>query len=258
MFDSHIHLNDNNLYKNIDKYIFEACSEGVSNFLVIGYDLESSKKAIEIASNYECCYAAIGFHPCDVYKLENSEILQAFLDLFILFKDKVVCLGEIGLDYYWEKDECKRANQKKWFIYQLDIARKLNLPVSIHTREATNDTYEILKNYDDLRIVLHCFNASKEMLNLYLKLNTYFSIGGVITFKNATNLNEVVKYIPLERLLIETDAPYLTPVPFRGKLNEPKYIKYTLEHLSKILKMDFIELDRITTDNAIKVFLNGK
>ena len=256
MFDTHIHLNDEKFVENLDFYIQEGIENGVKNFLVVGFDYDSSVKAVEIANKYDCCYAAIGFHPCDVQKTKNIEVLQGFLKLFS--EKKVVCLGEIGLDYYWVEDEEERKNQHKEFIYQLELAEKFNLPTSIHIRDATQDAYDILKKHAKTPFVLHCFNASEEMLNLYLKLDCYFSIGGVVTFKNAKNLQEVVKKIPLDRLLIETDAPYLAPTPYRGKLNEPKYIKRTLEFLAETLNVPFEELDEITTKNARKVFLNEK
>lgn len=256
MFDSHIHLNDEKFIDNLDKYINEAKECGVNEFLVVGYDYDSSLKAIEIAEKYEGCYAAIGYHPCDVHKIENVKDLWKFLKLFS--HEKVVCVGEIGLDYYWVKDPQQKNEQKEAFIYQLGLAHDKKLPVSIHMREATQDTLDILKKYAKTPFILHCFNASEEILNEYLKLDCYFAIGGVVTFKNATNLQEVVKKIPLDRLLIETDAPYLSPVPFRGKLCEPKYIKNTLEFIAKLINIDVDELDRITTANARKVLLNGK
>lgn len=256
MFDTHIHLNDEKLLENLELYINEALETGVKEFLVVGYDYESSLKAIEIAHKYDFCYAAIGYHPCDVEKVADVRDLWKFLKLF---KDpKVVCLGEIGLDYYWVKEEEKRERQKEMFIYQLGLAKDKKLPTSIHIREATQDAYDILKAYAETPFVLHCFNASEEMFDLYLKLDCYFSIGGVVTFKNAANLQQIVKKIPLDRLLIETDAPYLAPVPFRGKLNEPKYIYETLKFIAEARNMSVEELDKITTENARRVFLNGK
>ena len=204
MFDTHIHLNDEKLLENLELYINEALEAGVKEFLVVGYDYESSLKAIEIAHKYDFCYAAIGYHPCDVEKVADVRDLWKFLKLF---KDpKVVCLGEIGLDYYWVKEEEKRERQKEMFIYQLGLAKDKKLPTSIHIREATQDAYDILKEHAETPFVLHCFNASEEMFDLYLKLDCYFSIGGVVTFKNAANLQQIVKKIPLDRLLIETDA----------------------------------------------------
>lgn len=255
MFDTHVHLNDETLYLNIDKYIQEAQTNGVSNFLVVSWDLESSIKAIEISNKYECCHAAIGFHPCDARALENNDVLNKFLELFKT-SSKIVAIGEIGLDYHWEKDENNKELQRKWFKYQLNLARKLNLPVSIHSREATQDTYDILKEYKDIKIILHCYNESLEITKQYLKQNIYFAIGGVITFKNAKNLIDVVPQIPLDRLLIETDAPYLAPVPYRGKINEPKYIKETLLKISEILNIEFDKLDKFTSLNARKVLFN--
>jgi TatD DNase family protein len=256
MFDTHIHLNDEQFNENLDSYIEEGIKNGVTNFLVIGFDYASSKRAIEIAHKYECCYAAVGFHPCDVNKIKNIKDLRSFLKLFD--EEKVICLGEIGLDYYWVKDQIERERQKEMFIYQLNLAKKKNLPTSIHVREATQDALDILKEHAKTTFIMHCFNASEEILNEYLKLDCYFAIGGVVTFKNAENLQEIVKKIPLDRLLIETDAPYLSPVPYRGKLNEPKYIRKTLEYIAELRGMSFEELDKITTANARKVLLNEK
>jgi TatD DNase family protein len=256
MFDTHIHLNDEKFLDNLDFYIEEGIKNGVKNFLVVGFDYESSKKAIEIAQKYESCYAAIGFHPCDVGKIKDIRDLWKFLKLFD--EEKVVCMGEIGLDYYWVKDQKERDRQKEMFIYQLELAKIKNLPVSIHVRESTQDALNILKEHAKTPFILHCFNASEEIFKEYLKLDCYFAIGGVVTFKNAANLQQIVKLIPLDRLLIETDAPYLSPVPYRGKLNEPKYIKETLKFIADLRGMSFEELDAITTANARKVLLNEK
>ena len=256
MFDTHIHLNDEKFSENLDFYIQEGIEAGVKTFLVVGYDYNSSLKAIEIAHKYECCYAAVGFHPCDITKIESNNDLIEFEKL--LTKEKVVCLGEIGLDYYWVKDPLEREKQKEMFVYQLHLAEKYNLPTSIHVREATQDALDILKNHAKTTFIMHCFNASEEIFKEYLKLDCYFSIGGVVTFKNAVNLQEVVKKIPNERLLIETDGPYLAPTPFRGKLNEPKYIKKTLEFIAELKGETFDVLDEITTANAKKVLLNER
>ena len=256
MFDTHIHLNDEKFIDNLDFYIQEGRNRGVKEFLVVGFDYNSSLKAVEIANKYDFCYAAIGFHPCDINKIKDVRDVWKFLRLFN--NEKVVCLGEIGLDYYWVKDEEEREKQKEFFIYQLELAADKKLPTSIHIREATQDALDILKKHAKTPFVLHCFNASEEILKEYLKLDCYFSIGGVVTFKNATNLQEVVKQIPLNRLLIETDAPYLSPVPYRGKMNEPKYIKETLKFIADLRGLNFEELEEITTANARRFLLNGK
>ena len=256
MFDTHIHLNDEKFIDNLDFYIQEGRNRGVKEFLVVGFDYNSSLKAVEIANKYDFCYAAIGFHPYDINKIKDVRDVWKFLRLFN--NEKVVCLGEIGLDYYWVKDEEEREKQKEFFIYQLELAADKKLPTSIHIREATQDALDILKKHAKTPFVLHCFNASEEILKEYLKLDCYFSIGGVVTFKNATNLQEVVKQIPLNRLLIETDAPYLSPVPYRGKMNEPKYIKETLKFIADLRGLNFEELEEITTANARRFLLNGK
>ena len=235
-FDSHCHLNDEALLAHIDEVVSDALAAGVEAMICIGYDIASSKKAIELSHRYPCVYAAVGLHP------ENLEglSLDAVNEIRELAKDdKVVAIGEIGLDYHWYKDPADRERQKPFFIAQLKLADELNLPVSIHARDATHDVYEILKN-NPVRAsgVLHCYSGSVESLKEFAKLGFYFGFDGPITYKNAITPKECVKACPIDRLLVETDSPYLTPTPFRGKENGPKYIPYIVAEMAKIKEID--------------------
>lgn len=260
MFDTHIHLNDEKLYENLDEHIKEAKENGVHNFLVIGYNISSSILAVEIAKKYKgVCFAAVGIHPTDYKEYLDKENVDRLNTLIIENKEYIKAIGEIGLDYYWIKDKDEQEKEKEVFKKQILLAKTHSLPISIHSRDATQDTLDIIKNSNyEGPFVLHAFNASKEIMNQYLKMNVYFGIGGVVTFNNAANLKMLIKEIPLNRLLIETDAPYLAPVPNRGKLNEPKYIKFTLKYIASLLNVDSNELDLITTNNAKRIFLNEK
>lgn len=251
-FDSHCHLNDDALLAHIDEVISDAKSAGVEAIVCIGYDIASSKKAIELSHTYPGVYAAVGLHP------ENLEglTLDAVDEIRKLAQDeKVVAIGEIGLDYYWYKDPETRERQKPFFAAQLELANELDLPVSIHAREATQDTYEILKAHPLKRSgVLHCYSGSVESLKEFAKLGFYFGFDGPITYKNALTPKECVKACPLNRLLTETDSPYLTPVPFRGKENGPKYIPYIVAEMAKIRETDEAELSEILWNNFQELF----
>lgn len=255
MFDSHIHLNDDLLYNDIDKYIEDALNEGVTNFVIIGYDYKSSLRAIDIAKRYSFCYAAIGYHPVDIKGIKNEKEADNLFSLINNKENKVVAIGEIGLDYYWVKEAEERENQKEGFLKQIEISNKYNLPIIIHSRDAIQETYNVLKSTPiKVPVLIHCYNASQEMTKLFIKLGVYYGFGGVITFKNATNLREVIKYVPLNKLLIETDAPYLSPVPYRGKICEPKFIKKTYETIANILNLDVKELEKIVENNSNNFF----
>lgn len=227
LIDSHCHLNDDSLYEDRFALIKEAKEEGVSCLVVIGWDLESSKKAVGIAHEFDGVYAAVGFHPENIDGVESS----ALKDIEELAKDpKVIAIGEIGLDYHWFKEEEHRKRQKEWFVAQIELANKLGLPVSIHARDASNDTLLTLKEHPVINSgVLHCYSGSVETMRELSKLGYYFGFDGPITFKNAKEPKEVVKEVDESRLLFETDSPYLAPTPFRGKTNHPAYVKYVYE-----------------------------
>jgi TatD DNase family protein len=247
LVDTHCHIDSDRYNEDRDR-ILKDIEENLEFAVNIGYDLESSKRSVELADKYDFMYAVVGVHPTDIKgyddKLENS--------LEELAKNpKVVAIGEMGLDYHWMKDE--KEEQKKIFRRQLELARRVGKPVVIHTREATADTIEILKEYSDIKGILHCYPGSYESA-LQLMDNYYFGIGGVVTFKNSKKTVEAVSKIPLERLVIETDAPYLTPTPFRGKRNHPIYVEYIAQKIAEIKGISYEEVVKVTTENAKKVY----
>ena len=243
-FDTHCHLNSDELYDNYELYINNALNHEVENMMVVGYDLQSSKRAVELAKQYDFIYAAVGIGPNDC--LETTE-----QDLFIideyLNEPKVVAIGEIGLDYYW--DDVPREKQKEIFQKQIEIAKKHDKPISIHCRDAYEDTYQMLKLHGH-RGIMHCYSGSAEMAQRFIALGYYISLAGPVTFKNARVPKDVAEKTGLEYLLIETDCPYLTPHPFRGKLNEPANVVYIAQEIAKLKNMEIEDVARMTTFNA--------
>lgn len=252
IFDTHIHLNDEKLYENLDLYLKEAKEVGVSDFLCVGYDLESSKRAIEIANKYNNVYAAIGFIPTEWKKWTTSSI--ANLEELLKKSSKIVAIGEIGLDYYWEKEENVKKIQKLMFISQIELANKYDLPISIHSRDSIQDTYDILKNYPCVnKGIMHCYSGSIEMSKEFIKLGYKIAFGGVLTFKNAIEIKRILKQTDLKNVVLETDAPYLSPVPHRGKVNEPKFILDTAKFAANLLKINLEEFANITYQNSLDI-----
>ena len=252
MFDSHCHLNDENLYPRIDEVIDSANKTGVKKYLVVGYDKASSLLAIDIAHRYEGCYAAIGFHPTEIEGVTEDD----FNDLMSHVDDpKVIAIGEIGLDYHWVKELDKREEQKRWFIKQIEFANEHKLPISIHNRESTEDCVQILKEHTPkFSGVMHCYSGSVETMQTVLGLGLYIALGGTVTFTNAKTPKEVAEEVPLDRLLIETDAPYLTPHPHRGEKNEPKYICLVLEEIARLKDMSKKHLEDVIYKNTCHLF----
>lgn len=251
LFDSHAHLDSIKFEKDREFVINRAYNNGVKLIMNPGADLKSSKDAVELSRKYDFIYAAVGIHPHETKHMDDAsiEILR------MLAKDKKVkAIGEIGLDYYY--DHSPRDIQKYWFKKQINLAKDLNLPVIIHDRDANFDVMEILKleNAFDTGVLLHCYSGSYELAKEYIKLGAYISIAGPVTYKNARKTVEVVKGISIDKLLIETDSPYLTPVPYRGKRNEPMYVKNTLEKLAEIKGISVEEAMEKTFNNAKKVF----
>lgn len=253
MIDSHAHLNDPRFKKDLSQVIDRATTAGVNTVINIGYDLKSSKKAIKLAEEYPQLYAVIGVHPHDA-KTFTEEIEENLKELAV--HPKVVAIGETGLDYHY--DNSPRDVQRQVFRRQLTLAQELTLPAVIHARDASQDTLEILQEFPDLSCLLHCYSGSWEMSEHYRKLGHYFSFGGPITFKNANKLRGVVARIPLELTMIETDCPYLTPHPHRGKRNEPAYLPYIAEKLAEIHGCTKQEVERITTENTKQFFRLAK
>ena len=259
LFDSHAHYNDEKFDLDREKIIKETLENNVSNFIVAGYSIESSKKAIEIAKKYNEAYVIVGISPNDLEEIQTDEDIQNNINELknIIIennnKNKIVAIGEIGLDYYWNKENIDI--QKKMFIKQIELANQLNMPIVIHTREAVNDTLKILKENPVInKGIFHCCPLNRELVKEGLKLGFYISLSGVITFKNAKNADEIIFMLPEDRLLIETDSPYLTPEPFRGKKNEPINIKYVAKKISEIKEIDEKIVLKETTKNAIKQF----
>ena len=247
IIDTHAHY-ESQQYDGMLDQIFSSFDDlGVSAVINCGCNIESSKKNIELAKKYDCCYTAVGFHPEDI----TQEALDFDALESLLKCEKVLAIGEIGLDYYWNKEN--REKQIEAFISQIELAKKYDLPVIVHDRDAHADTLEILKKYKPKGVV-HCFSGSLEMAREIVKLGMYIGVGGVVTFKNARRLVEVVEDIPIEKILLETDGPYLAPEPFRGKLNNSFLISLVAQKISEIKKIPINEIYRTTKGNAISLF----
>lgn len=247
-FDTHCHLNSEQLYENKDEFIKHALDNHVEMMVVVGYDLESSKKAVEIAKEYPFIYAAVGIGPNDCLNTttQDLKIIDEYLN-----EPKVVALGEIGLDYYW--DDVPSDKQKDIFQQQVDLAKKHQKPIIIHCRDAYEDTYEVLKRNGHPGI-MHCYSGSVEMAKRYIEIGFEISLAGPVTFKNARVPKEVATVIGIDHLMIETDCPYLAPHPFRGKLNEPANVVYIAQEIAKLKNMEIESVASQTTFNAKKVF----
>lgn len=256
LFDTHCHLNHEEIYPRIDEVIEAAKKTGVEKFLVVGYDKKTSLLAVEIAKKYPFCYAAIGFHPTEIFELtedDYDEVMQFAND------EKVVAIGEIGLDYHWIKDPIQRDIQKEYFIRQIEFANHVGLPIVIHNRDSNEDCFNVLKEHRPIYgAVMHCYSGSVEMMRELVKWdNIYISLGGPVTFTNAKTPKAVAEEVPLDRLLIETDSPYLTPHPYRGMKNEPKYICLVSEEIARLRDMSKKHLEDVLFKNACR-FLNIK
>ncbi len=248
MIDTHTHINTEPLLNDIDNIVKRAVKNNVLHMIAVGMNKEANEQGILLSEKYPCIYAAIGLHPSDV----NDEQLDVELLLQQAKHNKVVAIGEIGIDLYWAKDNFKL--QKEVFIKQIELALAVDLPVIIHSRNSAREIYDIVKNYPSLRGVMHCYSEHTELLDKFINLGFYIGIGGIVTFKNSKEVLEIAKNTPLDRLLVETDAPYLAPVPFRGKINEPAYTAYTLSKLAEIRGLTTREINRITTENTVRLF----
>lgn len=251
LFDTHVHLNARQYKEDRKEVIERAFATGVSHMVVVGFDRETIPLAIEIAEQYETIYAAVGWHPVDAIDCTDED-LQWIEKLSA--HPKVVAIGEMGLDYHWDKSPIEV--QKEVFRKQIQLAKKVNMPIIIHNREATEDIIEILQEENGAEVggIMHCYNDSTNYIQACLDMNFYISLGGPVTFKNATMPKEVAVQVPLDRLLIETDAPFLTPHPYRGKRNEPAYVKLVAEQIAELRGMPFDELSKATKNNAFSLF----
>lgn len=252
MLDSHCHLNDEHFDGKVEEFYQKAIANGVKTLLVVGWDVKSSRDAIEIASSRPGVYAAVGVHPENLDGLNYSTLDE----IKALSKNpKVVAIGEIGLDYHWYKLEEEHKKQKEWFVKELDLANELGLPVSIHCREAAQDTLDILKTHPLARGgVLHCYSGSTELMADFVKLGLYFGFDGPITYKNAVVPKRNVAVCPADRILSETDAPYLTPVPFRGQTNDSSHIKEIVQEMAFLRGISENQMTDIIDSNFFKLF----
>ena len=249
--DTHVHLNNPDLLVKVEEVISLALEEGVQKFIVPGYDFETSKIALELAHKYPFVYAAIGYHPTEIkgYGEKEYKWLEENVG-----DPKVVAIGEVGFDFHW--DSTTKEEQEEAFIRQIEIAKKANKPLVIHSRDAIQLTYDTLKKHNASMVggVMHCYSGSLEMAPLFIKENFYLGVDGPVTFSNAKEIVKVVKEIPIEWLVTETDSPYLTPHPYRGKENQPKYIPLIVNKISEIRGMEITEVAKVLFDNAQKLF----
>ena len=248
LIDSHAHLDGEKFADDRAAVVERALAAGVVKIITMGDSLESSARSVALAERFEPIYAAVGVHPEEAQPMTaaTDEQLAAWAA-----QEKVVAIGEIGLDYYWEKDEERRALQRAIFVRQLDLARQLKLPVCIHDREAHGDMMKILKTEGrGLRGVLHCYSGSWEMAAELLKGDWYFGIDGPLTYKNAAKLPEIVQRLPAERILVETDSPYLSPMPFRGRRNEPAHVLYVAKKAAELRGESLEDFARATRENT--------
>ena len=256
-FDSHAHYNDEKFDEDREELIKDTYKSGVTKFIVAGYDIQSSKKAIELSEKYEFIYSICGISPNDIP--QSEEELWKMLDKIRYMtknNEKVVAIGEIGLDYHWNVDN--KELQKKAFTEQIRIANECNIPIVIHTRDAVMDTLEILKKYEvNKKGVFHCCPLNRELVKEGLKLGFYISFAGPVTFKNSRNADEIINMVPNDRILIETDSPYLSPEPLRGRRNDPRNVKYIAKKIADVKGVSLEQVANITYENAINILLRN-
>ena len=249
MIDTHTHINMIESI-SIEEILNNAKENGIEKVIVPSANPKDFPEIVELINKYDNVYGMLGVHPSDAKDWDDSLINQ-IKDL--CNNKKIVAIGEIGLDYYWDKSF--NDLQTDVFIKQIKLANELNLPLDVHDREAHKDTFDILKQYNiNSKVVMHCFSGSVEFAKECVKEGYYLGIGGVVTFKNAIKMKEVAKHIPLEYIILETDAPYLTPVPYRGTENQPAYVKYVAEEIAKLKEISYEEVKNVTTSNAERIF----
>ena len=253
IFETHAHYDDEQFDEDRERLIAEFLEKDIDKVMNVGADMQSSRNSVELAGKYPHFYAAVGVHPSEVGDLTEDD-MQA-LKQMTLENPKVKAIGEIGLDYHFD-DDPPRDVQKKWFIRQLELAKELGMPIIIHSRDAASDTMEILKDMDGGRNggVIHCYSYSREQAREYIKMGFHIGVGGVVTFKNSRRLQEVVEDIPLEKIVLETDSPYMAPVPFRGTRNSALNIPYIAEKITEIKGVPVQKVYDQTYANALKMY----
>ncbi len=258
IFETHAHYDDEKFDEDRVELLSHLLKENnIGNIVNVGASFRGCKDSLDLASNYDNVYAALGIHPEELDDMtdENLAWIKANAN-----HPKVVAIGEIGLDYYWMKEEDQRAKQRIWFEKQMDLAKELNLPVIIHSREAAEDTLNTIKRYNTQNVkgIVHCYSYSREIAAEYVKMGWYIGVGGVVTFKNSKKLVETVEAIPLESIVLETDCPYMAPVPHRGERNSSIFLSHVAEKIAEIKGVSVKEVEDITYENALKVYSKSK
>lgn len=266
IFETHAHYDDEKFDQDREQLLASLPEKGIKRVINVGASIATTKTTLALAESHEAVYAAVGVHPSDIGDL-NEESFRWLSEQTA--NPKVVAIGEIGLDYYWDKEPHIQAQQREWFRRQLELAKETKLPVIIHSREAAADTLEIVKEAGSWEIaghagdkenrectcgVIHCYSYSPELAREFVKLGYYIGVGGVVTFKNAKKLKETVQQIPLERILLETDCPYMAPEPYRGKRNDSSYLPYVVDMIAELKAITPEEVERVTWENAMKLF----
>ena len=257
IFETHAHYDDDRFNEDRDELLKRLPEEGVGVVINSGASVESTRDTIRLAKEYPHVYAAVGVHPSEIEELDE--------DFFAWMKEqteweKTVAIGEIGLDYYWDKEPEVQERQRYWFGRQIELAKETHLPIIVHSRDAAADTMQVMKEHhaEEIPGVIHCYSYSKEMALEFIKMGYYIGVGGVVTFKNAKKLKETVEAIPLEKILLETDCPYMAPEPYRGKRNSSLYLPYVIEEIARIKGISKEEVERVTEENARKLFSRVK
>lgn len=251
IFDSHAHYDDEAFDGDREELLSSMEEAGIGRIVNVGASIKGVSDTVKLAGTYPFLYGAVGIHPDHVGELDEEKIewLRELTQ-----EEKIVAVGEIGLDYHWDIEP--REKQKEWFSRQLALSREVSLPVIVHSRDAARDTFDILKaeHAGSAGGVIHCYSGSKEMARDYLELGYYIGIGGVVTFKNAKGIKEVAKYVPLDRILVETDCPYLAPAPNRGKRNSSLYLPYIIEEIAELKGVSSEEVEQKTYENAMRMY----
>lgn len=259
IFETHAHYDDDAFEQDRDELLCGMQAAGIETIVNIGANIESCKNTLALCEKYDFIYGALGVHPSDAEELNKETfawLKQAAESNSIQSGGKIVAIGEIGLDYYWDKDSDVQANQRNWFEKQANLARELRLPMVVHSRDAAKDTLDMMKamHAEEIGGIVHCYSYSVEQAKEYLNMGFLFGIGGVLTFSNAKKLKEVVEYLPMDVIVLETDCPYLAPVPNRGKRNSSLNLPYVAKEIAAIKGLDEEEVIRITRQNAKRIY----
>lgn len=255
IFDTHTHLYDEKFNEEIDEIIKRCLDNNVGLIMLVGDNINNSIKCVETSKRFNSVFASIGVHPMDVNSIDLNQLEKKLLELYQENQDKIKAIGEIGLDYYWNKEIETKEKQRKYFIKQIEVANQLELPIIIHARDSVEECISILKNNPCLKKgVFHCFSGSVEQMKEIIKMGYLIGLDGPVTYKNAITPKEVAKNVPLDYLLIETDSPYLPPIPHRGKINYPYYLPYVIKEISQLRMISEKEVEETTFQNGKRLF----